>query len=119
MRDLHHEKTTQTDWHHHEQGQVFWVRRGFLSVETQEEHWTVTTGCIGWIPSGCEHKTNVMANIQGHLLYLPETWCTALPTRPKLVTADPFLSALVERIVAFDKSSSLLTTLSLSPHNGV
>lgn len=120
---LAHGRRQVTDWHAHCSGQLYWLKRGMLAVETKSEQWALTSGAVGWLPPGCQHKGTAFGLMEGSILYLGSTLCHGLPDAPSLGIIDDFLSALLSRLTRFggvplnQKQRRLLGVLADELHN--
>ena len=99
--NLLHDKTEPVDWHHHDVGQFFWVNKGVVMVETEHNRWMVASGCVGWLPWGCRHRTEVISKVEGRILYLSKNTVLEDLISPKLIQSDDFIQALLKRISEF------------------
>lgn len=95
---LDHASQYLTPGHCHDEGQLYWLTRGMISLTCGSEQWALTPGCVGWLPAGYEHRSVACGNIQGWSLLLSQALCAAMPQVPTLVTADAFLQALLTRL---------------------
>lgn len=95
---LEHASHTITPGHRHDEGQLYWLTKGMISLTTPNGQWALTPGCAGWLPPGFQHQSVACGDMQGWSLLLAEDLCAAMPEAPTLVTADPFLMALLARL---------------------
>lgn len=95
---LQHPKKAITDWHCHKEGQLFWVNKGILMLEVEQQRWTVASGCIAWIPSGCQHRSAVITDMESELFYVQGEDAFAPMSNPKLVSCDDLTFALLKRL---------------------
>ncbi|MGE0971732.1 AraC family ligand binding domain-containing protein [Klebsiella sp. WOUb02] len=107
-----------TEWHEHDEGQIYWLKTGIMVVETEQAQWTVTPGSVGWFPAGIRHRAQVPGQLGGTSLYLHLATCARLPPAPGIYGSDSFIQALLERLCAgpwpgfpADYASSLLSLL--------
>lgn len=103
---LEHASHTLTPGHRHDEGQFYWLTRGMISLTTPAGQWALTPGCAGWLPPGCHHQSVACGDMQGWSLLLAENLCALMPETPTLVTADPFLMALLARLVRSSQAES-------------
>ncbi|ELW1728450.1 helix-turn-helix transcriptional regulator [Vibrio fluvialis] len=103
---LKHPQSAITEWHSHQEGQLFWVNQGILMVEAEQQRWTVASGCLAWIPADCRHRTEVITDVEGELLYVQDaTMLDALPD-PKLIRCDDLITALLKRLSGAECNAS-------------
>ncbi|MFE8103063.1 helix-turn-helix transcriptional regulator [Brenneria goodwinii] len=102
---LEHAKKSLTPWHQHTAGQLYWLNRGMIALETQDKQWALTAGCIGWFPPHVAHRACAFGHMTGCSLYLAAEYCRELPCAPQIFSANALLQALVERIANLNASS--------------
>ncbi|MCG6507968.1 cupin domain-containing protein, partial [Vibrio parahaemolyticus] len=103
---LKHPQSALTEWHSHQEGQLFWVNQGILMVEAEQQRWTVASGCLAWIPADCRHRTEVITDVEGELLYVQDaTMFDAMPD-PKLIRCDDLITALLKRLSGAECNAS-------------
>ncbi|SJN55220.1 AraC-like ligand binding domain protein [Vibrio ruber DSM 16370] len=66
---LNHRQRHETPWHAHPTGQLYWLQRGMIIIETDTAQWPITPGSVGWIPEHCSHKATILAAVQGFILH--------------------------------------------------
>ncbi|MCG8710760.1 helix-turn-helix transcriptional regulator [Brenneria sp. 4F2] len=101
---LAHAKKALTPWHQHEAGQLYWLNQGMIALETPEQQWALTAGCLGWFPPHMPHRACAFGHMTGVGLYLAAEYCRELPGAPRIFSANPLLQALVERIAELEFS---------------
>lgn len=95
---LIHPRRHETQWHRHPTGQLYWVRRGMIMVETGQAQYALTLGSVGWFPPDWGHGAWVSADSECHSLHLDSLLCAGLPASPCVRAADHFLLLLLERV---------------------
>ncbi len=100
ISNIQHIHDHETAWHRHAIGQLFWVTKGILSVDTVESSWTLAPGCLGWIPAECPHRAKVIVGCQGKILRLDPDVITADNTMEKLVKTPLLIHAILLRLTA-------------------
>lgn len=98
---LCHDKKHQTETHTHLMGQLYLLNSGMISCYAKDKRWSITTGCIGWIPAMTKHSATSWGKISGWSLYFPQSWCRLLPNQTCLLQNSELISALIARIVTF------------------
>lgn len=102
---LEHTKKHLTPWHQHDAGQLYWLNRGMITLETPVQQGALTPGCIGWFPPHVAHRACAFGHMTGFILYLTAEYCRELPTAPQIFSANRLLQALVERIANLNATS--------------
>lgn len=101
---LEHMTKHVTQWHAHPSGQLYWLSRGMITVETDHDQWAITAGAVGWLPPNCSHKGTAFGEMRGWSLQIGETFSQQLPPQAQLCRADSFLCALLGRISQFGQA---------------
>ncbi|MEC5341961.1 helix-turn-helix transcriptional regulator [Brenneria populi] len=99
---LEHGKKHLTPWHRHADGQLYWLTRGMIALETPDRQWALTAGCIGWFPPHLAHRACAFGNMTGLSLHLAAEYCRDLPGAPQIFSANALLQALAERIASLN-----------------
>ncbi|WP_038180150.1 helix-turn-helix transcriptional regulator [Vibrio rhizosphaerae] len=94
---LNHRQRHETPWHAHPTGQLYWLQRGMIIIETDTAQWPITPGSVGWIPEHCSHKATILAAVQGFILHFDAADAVEFPQLPGVYGVNPFLSALMDR----------------------
>ncbi|MCG6336545.1 AraC family transcriptional regulator, partial [Vibrio alginolyticus] len=75
-------------------------------LKVTQQRWTVASGCLAWIPADCRHRTEVITDVEGELLYVQDaTMFDAMPD-PKLIRCDDLITALLKRLSGAECNSS-------------
>ncbi len=88
--------------HSHARGQLIGCARGVLSVETELGAWVVPARHAVWLPPHHVHCGQSYGPAAGWSLYLANTACAELPTRPCTLAVTPLLWEGVMRSAAWD-----------------
>lgn len=95
---LQHCAKHRTPWHQHETGQIYWVERGIVMVQSERGQWLLTPGSVGWFPPELRHCAWVPDKVEGHSLYLEREYGSVLPVYPCIWGTDRFLLQLLARV---------------------
>ncbi|HAT2780892.1 helix-turn-helix transcriptional regulator [Citrobacter koseri] len=98
IQPLHHSSKHTTQWHHHPGGQLYWITRGMVMVETEQGQWALTPGSVGWIPPSLPHCAWMPVSAYGASLHFSAEFCGVFPSSPCVRAASPFLLLLLEKI---------------------
>ncbi len=98
IQPLRHPRKYATKWHQHPTGQIYWVTRGMVMVETELMQWALTPGAVGWFPPALPHRAWMPVDTLGASLHLEARDCGSLPSLPCIRAANPFLMLLLENI---------------------
>ncbi|PWC20859.1 AraC family transcriptional regulator [Brenneria roseae subsp. roseae] len=98
IQPLRHPSKHTTHWHRHPTGQIYWITRGMVMVETEQMKWALTPGSVGWFPPDLPHYAWMPVNAQGASLHFSAGCCDVLPSSPCIRTASPFLLLLLKKI---------------------
>ncbi|SHE57278.1 helix-turn-helix transcriptional regulator [Vibrio gazogenes] len=104
VKTLNHVQMHETPWHAHQAGQLYWLQRGIIIIETSFAQWPITPGSVGWIPENCAHKAKILASVQGYMLYLDNADGVVFPQSPGIYGVNAFLSALMQRATCLNDS---------------
>lgn len=97
VRALAHEALAETASHVHEDGQLFRIEEGAVSVQAGAERWLLPGGYLGWVPPRCPHAAWYPAPADGRVLFCPAAWSAGqMPETVKVVRCDRFLAALLD-----------------------
>lgn len=96
--------------HTHEEGQLYIVQNGLVTVETAGTSWIMPRDHIGWIPPGTLHGARVHGAVAhgvmlGWAVHLHPMLCASLPHEPAVFRMTPLLEALTKRIVEWNRSA--------------
>lgn len=98
IESLQHTSKHITHWHQHPSGQLYWVSRGMVIVETKHTQWALTPGAIGWCPPDTPHCAWMPVEAKGTILYCNATFCELLPSTPSIRAASHFLLLVLQKI---------------------
>lgn len=87
-----------TEWHKHGTGQLFWLSRGLMIIETELTQWVVTPGAVGWFPADLYHRARSAGPVRGKCLYLKPASNMPFPLCSGVYGVDAFILALLERL---------------------
>lgn len=62
---LDHAKKYLMPWHQHAAGQLYWLNRGMIALETPDQQWALTADCIGWFPPHTAHRACAFGHMTG------------------------------------------------------
>ncbi|PJC95023.1 AraC family transcriptional regulator [Aeromonas lusitana] len=96
---LIHPRRHETQWHQHATGQLYWVRRGIIMVETDQAQHALTLGSVGWFPPTWRHRAWMPADSECHSLHLDAQGSAGLPAYPCVRAADHFLLLLLDKVL--------------------
>ncbi|MFM2485191.1 AraC family transcriptional regulator [Celerinatantimonas yamalensis] len=102
METLDHDSNHETPWHVHLSGQLYWLKRGIILIETENAQWPITPGSVGWIPAKLAHKAKVLAAVHGHILHFDSSDNMVLPEAPKIFRMDSLVQSLLQRATCLD-----------------
>ena len=102
VETLNHSQAHETPWHCHDVGQLYWLQRGLVIIETDEAQWPITPGSVGWLPKKNHHKASVLASAQGVILHITDYHDVSFPQEAGIYSMNDFLSSLVKRSTCLD-----------------
>lgn len=94
--------------HSHAQGQITYVVRGVISIETTSGVWVAPKGCLAWIPPECLHASRSRGEVAGWLVLLARNMAKRLPERPSVLKASPLLTTALDRLRQLEKTDLAL-----------
>jgi AraC-like DNA-binding protein len=95
-----------TDYHAHEDGQLFALREGLQVIETPSGRWVQPPGWIGWIAPRCAHAAQSFGATAGWSLHIDPAMAAGLPAGPHVFAVTPLVHALVDRLTSLDVSAT-------------
>ncbi|MGO1297939.1 MAG: AraC family transcriptional regulator [Vibrio sp.] len=96
IEKLQHDVKHETSWHIHCEGQLYWLTKGIILVETIDAQWPMTPGTLGWIPANCKHRAHALTNLEGWLIHVAMD--SAYPVHPSVFVMDTFCHALLDKL---------------------
>ncbi len=87
-----------TSSHSHKEGQLTFVTRGLVSMESEQGVWVVPQGQLAWVPPSVSHASRSRGPTEGWLVSMPAHIARSLPTRVSVLYASPLLLAALERV---------------------
>jgi AraC-like DNA-binding protein len=97
--------------HVHEQGQLTYIERGVLSLETEAGGWAIPAGRLHWIPAGIAHASLSHGEVRFQLILVPDALAARLPPRIVVLEASPLLVATMERLRELSEGDALVAPL--------
>ena len=97
--------------HVHEQGQITYIERGVLSLETETGGWAIPAGRLHWIPAGVAHASLSHGEVRFQLILVPDALAARLPQKITVLEASPLLVATMERLQTLSEGDALLAPL--------
>ncbi len=79
-------------------GQLVYAHRGVGRVEAERGHWVLTSGRALWVPPRVRHRLHCTSALELQTVYFPADALPALPSACTVLTVDPLLQALVQRV---------------------
>lgn len=94
---LTHQRRHATQWHQHNVGQLYWLHRGMMIVQTGEAQWALTPGTVGWFPANLPHAAFTAGEIAAKSMHLSSETSRLLPANPGIWAADLLLLLLLDK----------------------
>ena len=85
--------------HHHDLGQVTFIRRGLMQVETAQAGWVIPEGCFCWVPPGVLHAARCAGHASYWQLLVSAAYTAILPARLCALRATDLAEAAFERVL--------------------
>lgn len=99
IQKIDHQVQHETVWHSHQDGQLYWLSKGIILVETSDSQWPMTPGTLGWIPANSRHKAHTLADVDGWIVRVAQDIGSHYPNNPRVFGVDSFCHALLKKIV--------------------
>ncbi|MFC5742290.1 AraC family transcriptional regulator [Dyella tabacisoli] len=90
-------QTTESDWHRHVRGQLFYLERGVISVRTENGAWTLPPRRVGWMPPGELHTVRIAEATRGWGVHVAPLAAVGLPEKTCVLGVNDLMRALVLR----------------------
>ncbi|QXH33014.1 AraC family transcriptional regulator [Pseudomonas muyukensis] len=84
--------------HRHDRGQLLFTRQGCVRIDTPGRLCLLPPTQAAWIPAGLEHRARMRETVDYRSLYFTAALCEGLPTQVTVLSVNPLLRELVERI---------------------
>lgn len=85
-------------FHRHDQGQLIFVTRGMVKLETQHAGiWVAPSQSGIWVPGGVVHRFRSVGDAKGFVIFLQPFIATRMQSVCFAISVSPFLQALILR----------------------
>lgn len=77
--------------------QLFYLQKGFVTVEDERGYWTVGPGQVAWMPPYIQYETKEVGRIAGWGASLSPLLCVGMPEMACTLNCSPFIPLILER----------------------
>lgn len=103
VETINHPKSHVTNWHSHQECQLFILKSGFISFEFKDQKIIVPAGQAGWIPAGIVHKAKIIGSADAIFLYFDARVCKLLPQHVFVFSTTSLIQEIIARFVTVKK----------------